>query len=170
MRQALIMVGTPGSGKSTFVEKVLRDNPDLTRSVHSTDNFFQTPLGYMFDLTRLAEAHAWCFRNFIESCKRKIDLVVCDNTNTSLPEIAPYIQAARAYGYKPRVLVVDAPVEVCAVRNVHGVPFEAIDRMHDKMFHMLEQWPHFWPQPEYTVDLTSWGSSDNSHLEHRSRL
>lgn len=119
--KATILCGISGSGKSSFA----RENyPDAM--VVSADNFFVRPDGtYAFDVARLSEAHATCLRRWIDFLRAGCD-VVCDNTNTTTEELAPYVATALAYGADVEVIVLDCPVDVAAARNVHGVPYNVV--------------------------------------------
>ena len=85
---------------------------------------------------RIGDAHAACFRRFIESLWECADLVIVDNTSIRATEIAPYVLGAQAFGYDATILQFTCSPEVSAVRNVHGVPRETIDRM----------WTHFYAE------------------------
>jgi len=134
MKQVIVLRGLPGSGKSTVAHK-------LGGTVVSADDLFETPEGYRFDPGRIGEAHNACFRAFIEAVQAGEPLVVVDNTNTMVAEMAPYMLAAGAYGYEAKVLEVQVPVEVALERNVHEVPEPAIRAMAEAL---------------ETVDLPPW--------------
>lgn len=147
MREVAIMSGVSGSGKSTFAsEHFLGEfegrNGTLTlceRGVLvSADNFFLTPEEeYRFDATKLTEAHADCFRRFIIALQEKHELVVVDNTNTTIHEINPYVLGAEAFGYKSSIITLmcetDDDLQVAAARNVHSVPYETILNQHRRL-------------------------------------
>jgi predicted kinase len=122
MKQVIVLQGLPGSGKSTFARQ-------LNGLIASADHTFETPTGYQFDPSRIGEAHNNCFRAVIEALQRGEPLVIVDNTNTSVAEMAPYMLAAGAYGYEAKVLRVLCSVETALERNVHGVPEPAIRAM-----------------------------------------
>lgn len=146
-KTAYIMMGTSGSGKSSWIRENI---PGAT--VCSADLFFMAGDEYKFDPSKLGEAHQSCLLDFMTSCRMNITTVVCDNTNTTIVEVAPYIAVAQAYGYEVKVIVCDAPPELCADRNAHGMKLSHIERMSRRMFHMLcEDWPPFWPVPQYTT-------------------
>lgn len=148
MRKVVIMSGCAGSGKSKFVEQIvqghIQPNVPLRHFVCSADNFFFDETGnYVFDASKLSEAHGWCFRNFIEEMRYGCDhfrstdhLIIVDNTNTTTEEVAPYILGASAYGYEPEIIQFSVPnpssvdfvnyVERCATRNKHGVSYSAV--------------------------------------------
>jgi predicted kinase len=122
MKQVIVLQGLPGSGKSTFTR-------ELGGVVVSADDTFETPEGYRFDPARISEAHNSCFRAFIEAVQAGKPLVIVDNTNTSVAEMAPYMLGAGAYGYEAKVMRVLCSVETALERNVHEVPEPAIRAM-----------------------------------------
>ena len=63
------------------------------------------------------------------------ETVVCDNTNTSEWEYAPYVEIAEAAGYTVGFMVLKPQMEdlkTYAQRNSHGVPLEAIIRQAER--------------------------------------
>src|SRR5690348_4941196 len=142
------MRGTPGSGKSTYTRDILKVPNYL---VYSADNFFVDPVfgTYDFDSKKIGEAHGWCFRKFVEDITNSnsvmnYDMVV-DNTNIEPWEIAPYAQAALAYGYELEIITLDVPPVIAHPRNVHGVPLKTVERMYDRLHKAIKGFPHHWP-------------------------
>lgn len=129
MAKVKIMRGISGAGKSTYIK-----NHFPAGLVFSADHFWIDENGkYNFDLRRLGEAHAWCLRKFILECKENTDpnaVIVVDNTNTSIAELAPYVAVANAYGHDVEVISINIDVAVANKRNVHNVPMEATERQH----------------------------------------
>ncbi len=116
------------------------------------------------DPSKLGDAHADCFRRFILACQATddfanreatpgidpCDFIVCDNTNSTPAEIAPYIQAARAFDLEPEIVVLhsdDHDPARLASRNVHGCPEPAIRGQQERIRDLLDNWPPFWPTP-----------------------
>jgi predicted kinase len=133
MKRVIIMSGVSGSGKSTYIEKHF---PLATCC--SADTYFLhfDTKEYRFNASKLGEAHAACFRRFIEAVRGEdewlaSDLVVVDNTNTTIEEIAPYMIGAAAYGYQAEIITFARPTflavcEALAMRNGHGVSADTI--------------------------------------------
>lgn len=123
--EVLVMRGLPGSGKSTWIDKHLRDNKYCI-DVCSADAFWIDHEGeYLFDIKKLGEAHALCLKRFITiiTYPTDFDYIVVDNTNIQVWEMASYIQIAVAYGFKVRIIdLCDVKKEVAMERGIHGVP------------------------------------------------
>jgi predicted kinase len=152
MAKATIMIGLPGSGKSSFLSTHWLTKEPRT-IVCSADTFFEKDGQYNFDPKLLSQAHAACLKKFIAACQAGQEDVAVDNTNLSLSEIAPYIAVATAYGLDIQVIRVETPVSVAMARNVHGVPPGAYVHMEKKELKMLEEWPPFWPRIEYAIEV-----------------
>jgi predicted kinase len=56
-------------------------------------------------------------------------LIVVDNTNTQHWEMKPYLELAKKYDYKVKVVRLKCDEGTAASRNQHGVPREAVERM-----------------------------------------
>ena len=87
--KVIIPRGGSGAGKSTWIE---RTHPEAL--IFSADAFFINEEGvYGFDVTKLGEAHAWCFKSFINCCQSLVDdgegvedtVAVVDNPTLRLP-------------------------------------------------------------------------------------
>lgn len=141
--KVVIMQGVSGSGKSTIAEQLMVACYDA-RCV-SADLYFMQDGEYKFDQSLLGEAHKTCLRNFLETVtadpSELPELLIVDNTNTQLWEMAPYIHAAAAYGHEVEVIRCVCPVEKAAGRNLHGVPEKAVQGMADRLEKPLPFWP-----------------------------
>ncbi len=128
--KAVIMRGLPGSGKSTKAREVAGSHG----VIHSTDEYFIANGKYILDISKLKEYHEENFKAFVESLKKRLPVVVCDNTNSQKWEYERYITAAKSEGYEVEVISLPHPLlKVCVIRNTHQVPLDVI-----KM--MLDQW------------------------------
>ena len=145
--QCTILSGPSGAGKSTFIKKEIYQES----VVLSADHFFMVDGEYKFDPTKLSEAHNSCLRKFIAACQegeaaKRLDkespLVVVENTNTTVEEIAPYYSVAKAFGYEVELVTLHTPVELATKRNVHGVPFKSVQAMQDRI--AARKLPPFW--------------------------
>lgn len=134
-----IMRGIPGSGKSTWAAT---NYPNAT--VVSADHYFMVGGKYIYDQSKIDEAHAECMRKFIGYMLSRTDHVVVDNTNTTHVAIAPYAAVAAAYGADVEVVTVLADVKLAAARNVHSVPLDAISRMAANIERTQKSIPKWW--------------------------
>lgn len=140
-----ILVGCSGSGKSTYIATHWPE-----AKVVSSDHFFMVDGEYRFDPTKLGQSHGKCLRDFVEHVQEGVALkqdyvLVVDNTNTTMQELAPYCAVAAAYGVPFEVVVLDVPPGVAAPRNTHGVPERGVERQYNRMQHMIKSLPPFWP-------------------------
>ena len=126
--EVVILSGVSGSGKSTYAEKLLNETQGIKVSA---DHYFMWDDGtFHFDASKLSEAHADCFRRFLDFCQKDINPIVVDNTNIETWEISPYVLAASTYGYDVTIITMDAAwhdLYVLCNRNVHGVPLRTLE-------------------------------------------
>lgn len=144
--QCLVMRGAPGSGKGTLVEAVrTAANLDGRVFVASADYHRMIDGVYTFDASKNDRAHAACLRDFISFADstdpsfgsgypdHRKDVLVCDNTNINVQEIAPYYAVAKAFGWDPLVVTVQTDPEIAAKRNRHAVPAAHVHHMADRI-------------------------------------
>ena len=142
------MRGLPGSGKSTEARILAGQHiADGGRSVAvlSTDDYHMIDGKYVFQPEKLGEYHMMNQEHAVELMDSWVELVVIDNTNIKRRDMKPYINAGERNGYdiEQRIIgeeylvpaeemtqqLVDGYIKLCAKRNTHGVPLEAISRM-----------------------------------------
>lgn len=140
MRKAIIMIGVPGSGKTTWLGE---NYPNAV--VCSADHYRTTPDGvYRFVDSETAECHEACLRKFVRSCEYDSgEVIVCDNTNSTLEQIAPYIAVALAYGRE--VEVVHCESLAAYERQRLAVPKQAWSAIFNRVSDLLDNWPDRWP-------------------------
>lgn len=159
----VIMVGLSGSGKSRYLQH--RFGPDAR--IASADNLpdLYREDGSM-DFSKLSTAHHVCLREYASWCRLGLP-VHCDNTNTNLQDIAPYIATAEAYGLHVEVVCpfLRSPSHVLfgkdfdrlAARNVHGVPADVIMRQYEQLKKLFLDWPSRWPEIQFPqADRETW--------------
>lgn len=140
-KKVKILRGVPGSGKSHYT------NDFKDAIVVSADTYFMVNGGYNFNKSKLGEAHKDCLKRFIAyiiTFKFDGGLIIVDNTNITVAEIAPYYQIAAAYGWDVEIITFNAPVDLCIKRNVHNVSEEAIKQRHRLMETEENRFPKQW--------------------------
>lgn len=128
-KKLIIMVGLPGSGKSTFIKDL--SNPVIC----SADHFFEKGGEYNFDPTKLGAAHQASKNKCLDSMLQSKPLIVIDNTNLTDKERTPYEEMAQKHGYDITYVVFEPDkknIEKLAKRNLHGVPAAKLEVMLDR--------------------------------------
>jgi predicted kinase len=122
-------VGLPGSGKSTYVEKLggTALSSDEIRRLLSDDSTNQ-------DINRRVFAVLRQLLKYRLEMGRPVTYI--DATNLTPSERRPYIKLAEIYGAKIEAVFFDVPVEECQRRNHlrnRVVPDEVIRRMAERL-------------------------------------
>jgi AAA domain len=146
MKSVILLSGISGVGKSHCAELLLNQSQGLKVSA---DHYFLTHGEYRFDPYKLGEAHAQCFRQFIEFCQKSdLSQIIVDNTNLTAWELAPYVLAAEAYGWDSEIITLvckqEADLELCALRNIHQVSLQSLRRQQEKL--LRRELPSHWKQ------------------------
>lgn len=132
MRTMFIMRGIPGSGKTTYVNK-LREllSSTFSFSVCSADYFFTRNGVYKYEADKLAAAHNACEATANMAAKYNRDVIVIDNTNIRIVHMLPYLGIANKYGYNLVVVSTMGECDAvkCHARNVHNVPLNKVVNM-----------------------------------------
>jgi len=140
-KKVVIMRGIPGSGKSTYIKKLVEEVGEDRVCVCSADHFFEDAIkGYVFDASKIGEAHTTCLRQFMSVVTWKYDYVVVDNTNIHLHEMAPYFRIAQVHGCEVEFVRVLCAVKTAVKRGLHKVPEAVVRRMHEEMEEIPRSW------------------------------
>jgi|GEM_PF-525481 len=134
-RRVTILIGIPGSGKSTWAAK------QEGATVVNADRYHIGADGvYRYSVANAGKAHLWCYRAFLDALERRDEHIIVDNTNTQNWERSPYVKHAQLCGYTVEFKRFRCPVERAAKRNVHGVSREIIEKMAARIEEPLSRW------------------------------
>jgi len=144
--RVIVLRGIPGSGKSHQAASI------TGATVVSADHYFLNSDGvYKFDPTKIADAHNACLRRFLEELQNpSSELIIVDNTNASIAEMAPYMALAGAFGVPAKIIEIECAPTTAAARNVHGVPAESVQKIHDVMCENTALLPPWWKRTVLT--------------------
>ena len=108
-KTVIINRAIPGSGKTTIINCILHKlkNNDINVAIHSTDKYFMVGNRYVFDIAKLYQYHQKNLLEFEKSISKKLDVVICDNTNIAPWQTEVYTELARRYNYQILVITLD---------------------------------------------------------------
>lgn len=126
MGNLYLIRGLPGSGKSTFAKTLA----ELFSTDHmEADMFFMYGDNYIWDASKIAEAHAWCQGWCLREMQDKEKNIIVSNTFTTEKEMQPYLDMAEKYGYSVTTLIVE---NRHGGQNIHNVPEATIQKMRNR--------------------------------------
>jgi hypothetical protein len=96
----------------------------------AADDYFTNKEGvYLFDATKLGEAHASCRKKVENSMREACTTIIVHNTFTRVSEMSEYFKMALDYGYDVVSLIVE---NRHGSVNVHSVPENALTKMKER--------------------------------------
>ncbi|WP_394156080.1 ATP-binding protein [Vibrio campbellii] len=117
----ILIRGLPGSGKTTLAKKLSKQ---LKAKHFEADMYFENESGeYVFDGTKLTDAHEWCFQQ-TRKWLSKGNTVIVSNTFVRHWEMKRYLQ----YCEKTDI---EVEIKVCReeFQSIHDVPLATIENM-----------------------------------------
>lgn len=128
--ELILVRGLPGSGKSTLGNIILQLPNNNPQEVLSTDDFFINNDGeYIFDVSKLKEAHNYCQFRCSERMRQQRARIVVANTFTEEWEMEPYFEMANRYNYRVHTIIVE---NRHGNENIHGVPEDKLQQMKNR--------------------------------------
>lgn len=123
--RVVVLVGLPGSGKSTYLEQIGAGalSSDTIRRWLADDETDQTIHDRVFQTMR------YLLRQRL-GLGRPVTYI--DATNLTMAERQPYIGIGRSYGCQMEAVYFDVPLAVCRERNARRqrvVPEDALEKM-----------------------------------------
>lgn len=133
MRNLVIMIGIPGSGKSTYID----ENLDEYQIVCRDD--IRLSLGTIFE--PLLEKFVYAIADtMVRANMIRQRNIVIDETNTNIKTIENYLLLARTFDYTTTAILFKTPLEICKQRRDFSlVPEAVIDRMYLQLNKLLEE-------------------------------
>lgn len=120
----VLLRGIPGSGKSTTAKELFPNCVHFEADMY----WYDKDGNYNFDITKLANAHAWCEMQVENSMIDGFNVVV-SNTLTTEKELNPYLELAKKYDYKVISLIVE---NRHGGTNIHNVPEQTLQKMENR--------------------------------------
>ena len=128
--ELILLRGLPGSGKTTLAKIILQLRSTDEPEILSADDFFEDKEGdYIFDPTKLKEAHNYCQFRCSERMRQQKAKIVVANTFTQEWEMDEYFKMAERYNYRVHTVVVE---NRHGNENVHGVPEIKLQQMKNR--------------------------------------
>jgi len=127
-KQLYIIRGIPGSGKSTLA-KQLRDGfvlAGISIGWYEADMYFYQEDNYIFDRSKLSDAHKWCLESVQQSLINH-QITIVSNTFTTKEEVKPYLETAIVNKINPQIIICQSKF-----KSIHAVPEEALQRMRNR--------------------------------------
>lgn len=116
--------GIPGSGKTSLATTLMTLHN--YEAIHcEADKYFYYSGEYVFNPTKLKQAHQHC-QGMCEQGMKEGKVVIVSNTTTTEKEVSVYTELAKRYEYELISLVVE---NRHGSDSAHNVPQDVIDKM-----------------------------------------
>lgn len=134
----LVLVrGLPGSGKTSFVESVLKLFPIFANQLpyrpfllEADQYFYDMKTGkYNYDRSKIGDAHRDCQKRCKQTLIHGSPLVFVTNTFTTEREMEPYFRLAKEFNYRVVTLIAE---NRHGNISIHDVPPKTMDKMKDR--------------------------------------
>ena len=129
MKTCILVRGVSGAGKSTFVQECFGRFCNL-----EADMYFMKDGEYLFEPSKLKQAHGWCQSEAERQMKFGYDIVV-SNTFTTEWEMKPYLDLAEKYGYTVFTVIVE---NRHGNKDVHNVPEETRQKQVERLYKSIK--------------------------------
>lgn len=122
MKTLILVRGLPGAGKTTFGEYIAGNGVQ----VYSADDFFEVGGEYIFDASKLSDAHAYCKDRTLLAMLTGNETIIVANTFTTQKEMQPYLDMAETHGYRVFSVIVE---NRHGNASIHNVPNQTVEKM-----------------------------------------
>jgi len=134
MKKIYIIVGIPGSGKSTWVQKNITDTSKV--AVINMDTIREEVTGDPTDQTQNALVVSLARQKFMTAVSHGVPTIYWDNTTTQRKYRKEMIQTGKKGGYEVIAVHFNIPFDICESRNnsrARIVPREILVRMQSQL-------------------------------------
>ena len=123
LNQSLILIrGIPGSGKSTLAKQIQQTEKKFL-IVEADQYFIDSNENYVYNKSKIKEAHKWCQQLAIEWMQLGYSVIVA-NTFIRKWEMQPYTKIANELKIPITIIITQGEFQ-----NIHNVPQSTIERM-----------------------------------------
>lgn len=126
-----IMVGLPGSGKSTWIDNNLNGNIEIVNQ-----DAIRVELGIMKDIDHKKIGDRQQEKQVSKINDERIEELilnrkdfVIDNTNVKAGRVENYYRRLTKAGANVKIVIIDTPVETCIERRKDDIPKNVIEKM-----------------------------------------
>lgn len=126
-----IMVGLPGSGKSTYIKDNLSSNIEIVNQ-----DSIRVKLGIMKDINQKRIGNEEQEKEVTRINDKRIEQLikdrknfVIDNTNIKVGKIDHYLDLLKHTNANIKIIIIDTPIEVCKERRKEDIPEKVFDDM-----------------------------------------